>query len=169
MDLITTLNNLGKSVKKQHRDVNRGGCCVFASMVALELEKRGYKVQGIAASHWAKNWDGKVISITWARKKIEDNHPNHWSDHDVSFGHVGLEFKYKGRLYHYDTAGVNAKQDTLDKMPIYRGRLSIDEMVELAALDDGSWNPCFVRSEIPHIQRLVSWHFKRLDRSLARK
>ncbi len=156
MDLIEKLNLLGKAVHKNSPNINFGGCCVFAAAVALELEKHGVKARGIIASHNATYHE---IPLGRIRPKVKNNSIYEWRDNGVYFGHVGVEFTYRGKLYHYDTEGVHPKAATLDNTPIYKGRMKPEEMDAIASSPEG-WNTTFPRRQIPSVKRLIKEHLK---------
>ncbi len=156
MDLVKTLNRLGKEVMQKYPDINRGGCCVYAAIVAAELHKKGIEARGIAASYMAKN---SPMTIDEARKNVKGNTLGAWNTNGIFFCHVGIEFDYLGRTHHYDTNGVKMAKGKFDGMPIYKGRLTRDELKALARNQDG-WNIRFNRKDIPSIRKLVRSHFK---------
>lgn len=156
MDLIEKLNQLGKAVYRASPNINYGGCCVFAAAVALELERRGFRARGIVASHNAR---GHKTPLGRIRPKVKKNSIYEWRDNGIYFGHVGVEFTYKGRLYHYDSHGVHPKETSLDGMPIYKGRMKPEEMKAIADSPEG-WNSSFPRRDIPTVRRLVTMYLK---------
>jgi len=156
MDLIEKLNLLGQEVNKYSPKINFGGCCVFAAAVARALEAQGVKARGIVASYCASNHTTPIGKI---RPKVKNNSIHEWRDNGIYFGHVGVEFTYKGRLYHYDSCGVHTKTDKLDNMPIYRGRMKHHEMQAIANVPEG-WNTEFPRRHIPHIEHLIKKHLE---------
>ena len=149
MSLIETLNKLGNRINRWYPDVNHGGCCVYASIVGEELRERGIEVRVIVAA-----WEAKK-NIDKARKSVNNIHQkNEWNAEDIYFNHVGIEFKYKGRTYHYDTDGVNPKSKMLGDFNVYPGRLSVDEAKVLADEREG-WNDSFNRRSIPKLRKHI--------------
>jgi len=149
MDLIETLNKLGERINRWYPAVNTGGCCVYAAAVGKELEARGIETRIIVAAWGARSNLDKV------RPKLNNaNRKEEWNGKDVWFNHVGVEFKHKGKTFHYDTDGVNAKRRTLKSWNIYPGRLSVDEATALADEPEG-WNDYFNRKKIPSMKRHI--------------
>lgn len=149
MDLNETLDALGRRINRWYPEINEGGCCVYASLIGEELRKRGIEVRIIVAAWGAnKNLDKVRTKLNNANRKVE------WNDNDVYFNHVGVEFKYKGRTYHYDSDGVKPKSKKLKSFMVYPGRLSVDEATLLAAEPEG-WNDSFERRKIPTLKRHI--------------
>lgn len=154
MTLITRLDNLGDAVFTKFPYINHGGCCVYAAVVAECLLEYGIKAKGIVAATRAKTWSGGRKALGHTRKKVEKNTTFEWNYYGVTFAHVGLEFRHKGEVWHYDTKGCHPKSKTLDDMPIYRGKLSLDEMKQLTTGDQG-WNTTFNKRHIPAVRKMV--------------
>jgi hypothetical protein len=158
MDLEKKLNDLGQHINNRYPEINHGGCCVFAAMVARELHSKGIQAQGIVASGCAAKEAGN-ITIDAARELVEWNTVWQWESNGVSFSHVGVEFRLGRKIKHYDTNGVHKISKELDGLPIYKGRLTLKEMEDLARCKDG-WNDSFNRRHIPAIRREVKKFLK---------
>ncbi len=156
VDLVTALDMLGSEVNERFPNIDSGGCCVYASIVAAALKKHDIEAVGIVASWTA---EGSRLNIDKIRTNIEKNTVFTWNDNGISFTHVGLEFRINGRLKYYDSKGVKRANGTLDEMKVYKGRLSCDEMKKLAA-DWKGWNRSFNRDDIPALRRLVKSRLK---------
>ena len=154
MNLLDKLDNLGKDVFEKYEYINYGGCCVYALAVAESLLQYRIKAKGIVVSRDAVSWDNKHRALGNVRRKLERNTTFEWNRHGVFFAHVGLEFTYQGKVWHYDTHGCRLKSDEFYEMSIYRGRLSIDEMRELTTGKQG-WNPLFNKKHIPAVRKMV--------------
>lgn len=149
MDLIKTLNNLGQRINRYYPLINEGGCCVYASLVGKELQNRGIAVKIVVAARDARG------NLDVVRRKLNNNNlKSEWNEKNVWFNHVGFEFKYKNRIYHADTNGVNPKGRKLQEWRIYSGRLSLDEGTILANEPEG-WNDSFDRNKIPSLKRHI--------------
>jgi len=156
MSLIKFLNNLGDAVDEKIDNVNFGGCCVFAAIVAARLATICPTRIVVACPH--DYWDDDV-TIEKARHYVQSNSPTEWNDAGVEFGHVIVEFDYECRTWHYDSAGVTRKlsrTNTFD-FPIVDGFLSIKEACELASYPD--WNNRFDRSQIPEMAEVINKQF----------
>jgi len=162
--LLNTLSELGKDVKSRWPNINAGGCCVYAAMVATEMDKRRIPVVGIVASTMVERYNDVVIDRV--RDTIKENTNEEWNNKRVYFTHVGLEFTLGGKVYHYDTDNLHVAETCLADMPIYRGRLLLREMNDLAAQPYG-WNRTFHREDIPAIRRVVRQAFKQFDKAVA--
>ena len=160
MDLLKRLELLGETVSMRYSRLNYGGCCVYAALVARALKDHGIEARGIVASSMAKDRNtGKSKNLDPVRKKIAKNIPVEWNKNGVYFGHVGLEFKYRGRYRHYDSNGVKKPSTELGGFTLYKGRLTLEEMEALAASKDG-WNSVFNREDIPAICGIVKEHLE---------
>lgn len=156
MSIIKKLNALAESVTDEVEDLNYGGCGVFAAMVAKFLNDKGIPATCFACYSPGRGDPGN--SITEARKLVEDvGDCSEWEDNGVSFYHVGVEFKHRGRMYFFDSHGVVAPADEFHGIPVQEGRLTLDEM-EAMAERPHNWNRWFNRQQIPHLQSLVKEH-----------
>ena len=158
MDIIAKLNALGKEVASRYPNINNGGCCVYAAMIVQALHKHKIKATGIVASSSAVYLNAAGVSIDTIREGLGKNTHTEWNKNGVRFSHVGVEFEYRAQIRsvkrHYDTAGVHLAGKKLDGMPLYKGRLSLEELKVLAGTKNG-WNDEFNRKDIPAIRKLV--------------
>lgn len=153
MKLIEQLDALGAHVNRKYEYLNNGGCCVFAAIVARELHNRGIPVGGIVASY------SGAANIDEIRPLIKKNIHSEWDDNGISFSHVGVEFKVGRAVKHYDSNGVHGKAKKLDKMVIYKGRMTVQELEALARKPDG-WNDMYDRKNTPGLRRMVKQYLK---------
>ena len=137
---------------------------MFASLVGSELTDLGLPVKGIVA-HWCAEF---AKPLFFARRGVrrrnntsEVTSIHEWHKEDVIFGHVGLEFRLGGKRYHYDSNGLEKPTGILMEMPVYRGRMTIPELVALASTQDG-WNEQFDRKCIPKLEQYIWASFKRV-------
>ena len=149
MDLIAQLNTLGRRVNRCYPTINNGGCCVYAVLVCKELKKLKVRTSIIVAGY-----NGE-LNVQQARKNIK-NIADHreWWDNGVYFNHVGIEFTYKGKKYHYDSNGVKLAGDNLMNFPLYKGKMRL-KWAETLANQAGSWNHMFNRDKIPTLTKKV--------------
>jgi hypothetical protein len=146
------LDSLGREVNRRFNKINNGGCCVYAALVAACLAKRGIVATGIVAGPQEKD---RPTNIDEVRKALPvTNRKDLWNDGGVIFSHVGLELAGKNGVWHYDSNGMQKAGPTLDCMPIYEGRLRLNEMQELAD-EIAGWNDMFDRKFIPAIAATV--------------
>lgn len=159
MRLIPALNKLAKQVDGNISNLNAGGCGVFASEVAKSLIAKGIPARCFAVCNTNSFWDavGSPGNIDEARKNISDPGDVHqWHDNGVSLYHVGVEFDWRGKRYHFDSKGVEDAGDTFRKPAwiVQEGRWTADEMDAMAKRPH-NWNYEFSRKQIPKIQRYV--------------
>jgi hypothetical protein len=163
MEIVDKLNTLGKVVMARYPYINCGGCCVYAAMVAEELQKHGIDAKGIVAAYSAKELNTNGVTLNSIRPGIKSNTLAEWNNHGVRFNHVGVEFVIKkegkrtGTKKHYDSTGVKRATTELDYMPIYKGRLELADLKALARKRKG-WNESFNRRSIPALRKLVKEH-----------
>jgi len=159
MSIITKLDLLGKEVLRRYPEINNGGCCVYAAMIVAALHKHKIKASGIVASWRAEKLNSIGSSIDSVRSNITKNTYTEWNKNGVNFSHVGVEFEYKARIRtakrHYDANGCHPVSSALDGMVIYKGRLTLGELRELAGTKKG-WNDSFDRKDIPELRKLVN-------------
>lgn len=164
MNLINLLNRMGSAVRSEEPNINRGGCCVFASRAAQLLEFLGIPAR-VFTTDWAA--DGRKVSVDHARKEVKHpNRPNSWGEHGVYFCHVGVEFDYEGRTYHYDVDGCRVvkkvNRPKFKGIPIYTGRLSTKEAYDLAQWARG-WNTMFPRKGgIERVEEVMASYARQL-------
>ena len=152
MTLIPKLEELAHTIDDQISKVNRGGCCVVASLVALHLQ-HVVPVRGVVFDEWGRSNQ----SIDEVRPLIHNNNKSEWNDNGVNFGHVKVEFDYGGTTYQFDSDGVTlVDHNTIDCDQI-PGYLNVDELIYLAA--DTGWNSWFNRDQIPKLHSLINKTF----------
>ena len=163
MKLIKFLDDVGVLVNSKIHELNRGGCCVFASIVAQRLSEF-CEVRIAVGTDWLDNDDTTIDEV---REQVSSNSPNEWNNYGVDFGHVIIEFDYDGSTYHYDSNGVTSVQRDTSTfgMPILDGYLTINEAVELAS--HAEWNPKFDRSQIPKLEKIIIKEFDKFTKSCA--
>lgn len=155
MSIIEKLDELGEVVSDLYPNINNGGCCVFAAMVVNELQKQGIKASGIVIDSGARS----SIHIDEVRPLIKTNTVNEWQNNGVFFWHVAVEFTMGNKKHHYDTGGVKKATNAFGGIPVYKGRMKLEEMKSIAARQPG-WNPAFRRKDIPAIRKLVKFYLK---------
>lgn len=156
MDLLEHIDDLCRKVHKSTERINAGGCAIFASFMAQCLEKYGPVSIAVGT-------DESPVSIDKARKHINSNEVHEWNKRGIYFAHVVVEFEYQGVKYHIDSTGVHdeAVKTHLGHFQILKGRLTVQEVTELASCDKG-WNWCFDRKQIPMIKRMIDQGFKKI-------
>lgn len=158
MQLFDQLRNLGEEVLREFPMVNRGGCGVFASLVAQELERKNIEVGGFVAMNFFSESSG--ISIDKARANIRDIRDHwQWANNGIYFNHVGVEFVVDHDDYHYDVQFLHHRRENFDRMMVVPGKLSVKELVWIASYTEG-WNSAFNRDAIPKMKRMVKKFLK---------
>lgn len=158
IDLIGELNSLGMDVNCKFKQINYGGCGVYAALVGKALQDMNVKVKVLLAGAW----HGCDSHVDEARKFVKNvGRKRQWCDNGVSFGHVGLEFYWKGRKYHYDSNGCHKPEKSLDGCLIYKGRLTVEECIAVAREREG-WNESFNRRGLPTLRKMVKDHFDQM-------
>lgn len=158
MNIHTSLEKLSKHVDEAFPSINYGGCCVFASIVADELAKKGVKARGVVGMY---GWDDLDVDVRHAAANvtnIEDD--EEWEENGVKFRHVGLEITIEGETYHFDSTGIrkpNGYVGDSEMFHVVDGRLTRNEMRALAS-NPYNWNPSFNRRDITKLERLVKYY-----------
>lgn len=151
MNLITALNTLGERVNRWYPFINCGGCCVFAVLVAEELQRRGIETCIIVGADVDE--DEEIADLREVEKKAKNNKAD-WNNNGVFFNHVGIEFRFGDEFYHYDTDGVHPEDVMLGIYRIYGGGITVETAKALAEEADG-WNTTFDRKKIPSLRRHI--------------
>jgi hypothetical protein len=141
-------------ISRNHHEINAGGCCMFAGLLASYLEKVGGAKTRVRVVDWYTDED----AIKKARPKVKRNTPAEWNEHGVHFNHVAVEFIYKGNVYHIDARGITTEKRR--RFTFLKDGLTVKEATELGSTQRG-WNRCFDRREIPAIKRRVAKYFRK--------
>jgi hypothetical protein len=148
-----TLNQLADKVRDESPTINLGGCCVFAALVAKQLQHH-YPTRIIVFNPNA------VYSIDEVRPKVKKNNCEEWDKNGMDFYHVAIEFTDEdGTKFHYDANGVFPDDGSIDTDLLQvKGYLTIQEACELASNNEG-WSSRFDRNNIPKIDKIIKKHF----------
>jgi hypothetical protein len=139
---------LRREINRKHPDINYGGCCVFAALLAPSLKKLGkVKIR-------VQDFDTDLDAIAYARERVKSNNVHEWNDQGVHFYHVAIELEYKGKKYHVDACGVS----DATRFDFLKDGLTFKEATELGNNPLG-WNRSFNRLEVPMIKRRVNKFF----------
>jgi len=121
-DLKKIILQAGKKAQKVARgELNFGGCCVYAALVARELVKRGHPARGVA---YAGFFGDNHANLDEVRNKLRD--PKSvwaWNKRGVNFSHVAVEAEIGGEIVVFDSDGF--RPSTPD---MYEGRLTVEEL-----------------------------------------
>jgi hypothetical protein len=155
MDTYSEMLKLAEKVQDAGiKDINAGGCCVYAALLGEALKQRGDKFRIVVdGGIWGGN-----ISIPRARRNIKNTASvREWNANDVNFYHVFLEVKDdRGEWRGVDGEG---EAHAMHRLP---GFLPLPDAQLLAATEDG-WNDWFNRKQIPKLRRIIHKHFDMKD------
>lgn len=155
--LIKKLKDISKEANACVEDINHGGCCVMAHLIAKEMRRLGVEAEGVASS-------GNPLEIRKIHSKTGDGH--WWESNGVDFEHVAVRFKYKGKIYTYDT-DILRKSSNLFGLWEYTADgefgsgLRVSELKKIASTRK-FWNTSFNRKDIPVLKKIVEKHFKQI-------
>lgn len=150
------LRRLAKDAHASYPYLNYGGCCIFAGAVASELEKHGVRYEVISTGNTHMNLN---------ELRPPSNTVDAWHDMGVSFGHVGVRMKLRGKWYTYDSeAGLMPGKrhfgNEYDGRPYTAavGGITAADANELA--DEPQWNRRFwSRTNVLLVRETVRRHF----------
>lgn len=148
-NVIVALNEIGNKIATRFENINRGGCCVYASLIASHLSSLvplRIKVVG-------ETYNDTIDNI---RKLVTMNTPHEWNKKGLEFNHVIIEFDFGQNTYHYDTSGVQLASES--GWRLIPGSLTCAEATELASHRKG-WNTAFDRDNISGINEIITDFF----------
>lgn len=149
----TALNNFARKIHKKFRNINKGGCCVFAAHVARQLQKY-YPVRIVTFGYRTKK------SVDEIRKNVKVNNASEWYRNGLDLNHVVIEFTDEhGKIWHYDSTGVHKPDGSIYEDPMIKGYLTVEEAWEMASTHVG-WNDVFNRRDIPEIKEMIHNFFR---------
>lgn len=152
MNLLDTLNNISKQLKRDiNTSINSGGCCVVAAILASHLKNIiPYKIVVL---------DDGCAHIDRVRAELRNNYDiREWNNNGVTFGHVLVEFEYGNATYWVDSNGVHDSLVDMWYGEILSGSLTLKEATALAESSKG-WCTLFNRDYIPQIDHIIEMHF----------
>lgn len=156
---LAQLRELAAKLDRNIKYANHGGCCVVAVEIAKHL-RNIYPTKIRVSTDYDEYAD---VELSDAANRVYDHADGEeWNDNGIYFGHVIVEFKYKGRKYHIDTNGVKRARnvDPTFGWILYPGELPYKAAEILAAQDSGVWNWTFNRKQIPKLRKIVEAFFK---------
>lgn len=157
MSIIELLESISKNVRNSFDHINRGGCGVFASIVASELQQIGFNCN--------------LRIITW--DEYEYDFPNNLTTKNVhqcapilSINHVIVEVFDEENEYpiYFDSDGIiNKKHGKIQPLSnnfiedygscLYKKPVDLSVMDEL--IECYEWNTTFDRSQIPQMKGTI--------------
>lgn len=158
------LNDFASEVDDQFPTLNRGGCCVFAGMVGMRLQ-RHLPVEVAVFGYLVGRDKEKDHNLYLVKSNVSDiSNVREWNDNGIHFCHVVVEFTDENQQFHFDSYGVTSDR-TRGGVFLYPGRLTVEDAISLGNKASG-WNSCFDRTQIPELQQKVSNFFDMLDRKV---
>lgn len=155
--LVRQLRKYNEMINKEIRYLNCGGCGVFASRMGKAIAPYVSDLECLVLSFSTFSSD-KGINLNTIKQKNNDlNSIRDWSTNGVDFNHVILRFKYRNRVWYYDSEHLSTdpKNAMAINHRILDGELTLDEITKLANNPEG-WNPAFDReSYIPVIDKTI--------------
>lgn len=158
--LFLEIKEVGSIVENRIHQLNWGGCCVYAVILANELRTllppdSEVKVRVI------ERFDDETdfTPLNEVRERITSNHLDEWYNHNVHFHHVFVEIKTGGCIIHADSESSHyttnsEKSKIVGFCKVIRpGYLEFEDAVELA--QQTRWNTDFDRRQIGLLQKLV--------------
>lgn len=155
---ITQLRELAHILKTNLVKPNQGGCCLIAVEIAKHLSSI-YPTKIRVCSDYD---DGETNVLDVANRVHDPSDLYEWNDNGIYFGHVIVEFEYRGHIYHMDTNGVKRAKpvDPSFGWILYPGDIPVKSAKSLAGIKTGAWNSAFDRKQIPTLRKLVKHFFK---------
>lgn len=163
ISILKQLRALQRDLNQHCQRINYGGCMVVAAQVARRLTERGIPCEIVTYSHDSPK-DARAIH-TNADCAGGTLRMHHWESQGVSFGHVAVRFRWRGRLYTFDSDALwrggrtYGKQRGYDVNWPFGHGMTWREGWALARVPDG-WNRTFKRGQIPTIVRLAAQHLQ---------
>jgi len=162
-DLKKKLLKVGKDAQKVAQgEINFGGCCVYAALVARELIARGHPARGVV---YAGLFDDNSANLDEVRNELrEPKTVRAWNKRGVVFNHVAIETEIGDETVVFDSDGFRQPRGDM-----YAGRLTVEELEALAGLGPNEtethrgWNSTFDRDLIPDLRETVQRHFNKGD------
>ena len=151
---VSKLQVLSARLNRITPEINHGGCCVMAGILAPYLSKFCQVRIRVLDRYGKRPNINEVAHNMGPRSKLRD-----WGMNDVYFNHVVLELIIDGEKYFYDTDRLKtAKQfyNMRNRPMLHPGHLEIHHAKLLG--DEPNWNPDFPRETIPLLKR-VAHHF----------
>jgi hypothetical protein len=155
MITVNKLHVLSARLTRITSDINHGGCCVMAGIIAPYLSNFCQVRIRVLDRYGSRPNLNQVASNLSPTSKLRD-----WGMNDVFFNHVVLELIIDGEKYFYDTDRLKtAKQfyNMKNRPMLHPGHLEVHNAVKLG--NEPNWNRDFPRETIPLLQRVVHQFF----------
>lgn len=167
-DLFQRLADLGGRANQLcNNRLNHGGCCVYATLIAEQLEKMGLATELVVCNMPDGIWTSPMPTKTITETRLFLNSAGlcvgdsmNWQQHgQVYFNHVLVRFLHEGELYLLDSNEVTFDATQFRGMTVLPGGLTIIEGLALSH-NRFNWSSRFDRKYIPSLAQLVNGELK---------
>ena len=155
-------------INRKIKNINRGGCGVFAAALCSELLKRGYNVKIVALSPWSigtyQKRQHKHFNCSLTHSRLNGKEPTMaaHSHYMVKLGKYLIDSRGAFELIKDSTNGSKFVEYGEDFCTYYViGGVSLPNMQYLNQ-DSGSWNNSFNRRSIKSVNKYVSEQIRKL-------
>lgn len=149
---------IGEEVEEKVRNVNCGGCGVYAVELAKRLHKLGITDCKIRAYGDRYEVDISEVENTNFRTN-KPTHSSEWNRNGVWFHHVKVE--WNGALWDSEGKVSLDRANTWNWSKLQKGSIS-DKAMRILTKLASNWNSWFERDQIPKIRRIMNKHFRKL-------
>jgi hypothetical protein len=154
MSLIKHLQEMGRLVEDSVYDLNRGGCGLYAAIVALRLQRLGIQTVCKVECPWGSEEDVGQLYRTLRPKNVREL--------PIKFWHVYVQFSYDGKAWGHDSRATRPWSHFERDSNFHPGSLAPEEMLRLARPRTG-WNKDFNRAQYGRVvRRTVANYFNKL-------
>jgi hypothetical protein len=138
------------------RNINSGGCGVFAAMVAKRLNRLGIPAVVRVGAHDADTSNDRLKRALTYPDSISKEY---LSNEGVEFYHLIVEFKHGGETYHLDSNQFHKATPITNNygVRLYDGHLTPLQALQIAR--SKYWNYQFNRKQIPNMIRKLNEAF----------
>ena len=155
--LIARLRCINRDINNLVDCLNYGGCGLFASRIGKAIHPYVDDLECCVIAY-PHNYDPDINLNTLKTNNSNLNSIRDWSENGVSFNHVVIRFKYRNKIWYYDSENLDNSGEYIDKYDgkILDGYLTVEEITNLSDNPVG-WNPNFDRDDnIPIIEQIIS-------------
>lgn len=150
--LISVLRELSNDLSARFSKINHGGCGKVAAVMYEQL----MQVKNVS--------DVKIVCVDYKRgwrntNKHNLNHSSNLFDDlkygDIDWAHILVSFKYRGRVYCADSAGVQSRKQMSDERDyvFHDGEIPIETLLRMNR--EFCWNWTFNTKQMPRISKAI--------------
>ena len=151
--------------------INRGGCAIFAAIITDVLLKNGIPAEVVTVGP-AYDDEIEEASPKQVRERLKGklHHVTKWDELGLQRDHLGVRFRWRGRLYTFDSDALRKSGQYLGieydciHYPFGHGA-TVQETLLFHRYVDG-WNDRFNRRHVPHIRAIIYESFTRFGFSV---